>query len=414
MLKGYTATGIEEGYRWITKVRFIDGDRNRVMVAFKPRASIKGITQYRTGGTTEYRRVLDGTWQVAAQTKGDPGVEHGGLEVTVKQGLNESPLLSATDKKVSKVIWDPNPELKAIELGEAITYTWKDKEGHPWKGGLYKPVNYQRGRRYPLVIQTHGFRESLFRPSGILPTAYAARALAAAGIVVLQVSEDSCSFESPGEVSCAASGYEAAASQLVSEELVDSAKIGIIGFSRTGIYVMRALTTGDLHLKAALVEDAMVLDYFSYLVWADLEGGWASHLESDTLIGAPAFGGGLQLWLKRSPGFNLDKVSAPLLLVPHNPNMLLNMWQPYAGLRYLQKPVDLVMLNTEEHVVTNPALRMASQGGSVDWFRFWLKDEEDPDPGKVEQYARWRGLRKLQEANEANAKAAKEKTAPVN
>jgi hypothetical protein len=77
------------------------------------------------------------------------------------------------------------------------------------------------------------------------------------------------------------------------------------------------------------------------------------------------------------------------------------MWQPYAGLRYLQKPVDLTILNTYEHVLTNPAVRMASQGESVDWFRFWLKDEEDPDPAKAEQYKRWRELRKLQQANEA-------------
>jgi len=30
----------------------------------------------------------------------------------------------------------------------------------------------------------------------------------------------------------------------------------------------------------------------------------------------------------------------------------------------------------------------ASQQGNVDWFRFWLKGEEDPDPAKAEQYAR--------------------------
>jgi len=42
------------------------------------------------------------------------------------------------------------------------------------------------------------------------------------------------------------------------------------------------------------------------------------------------------------------------------------MWQPYAGLFYLHKPVDLIMLNTDEHVLTNPAVRMASQGASVD------------------------------------------------
>ena len=44
---------------------------------------------------------------------------------------------------------------------------------------------------------------------------------------------------------------------------------------------------------------------------------------------------------------------------------------------------------------------MVSQGGNLDWFCFRLKDEEDPDPTKVEQFARWRELRKLQEQGKA-------------
>ena len=39
---------------------------------------------------------------------------------------------------------------------------------------------------------------------------------------------------------------------------------------------------------------------------------------------------------------------------------------------------------------------MISQQGNVDWFCFWLEDEEDPDPIKAEQYKRWRELRGLQ------------------
>jgi hypothetical protein len=89
------------------------------------------------------------------------------------------------------------------------------------------------------------------------------------------------------------------------------------------------------------------------------------------------------------------------------------MWQPYGGLRYLHKPVDLIMLNTDEHVLTNPAVRLASQGGSVDWFRFWLQDYEDPDPAKKDQYERWRGLKEMQEENDAKGEAAMEK-APLN
>jgi len=48
---------------------------------------------------------------------------------------------------------------------------------------------------------------------------------------------------------------------------------------------------------------------------------------------------------------------------------------------------------------------MASQGGTVDWFRFWLKSEEDPEPAKAEQYIRWRELRKLHEEDQLRARS---------
>jgi hypothetical protein len=51
------------------------------------------------------------------------------------------------------------------------------------------------------------------------------------------------------------------------------------------------------------------------------------------------------------------------------------------------------------HVLQNPAQRLASQGGSVDWFCFWLKGEETPDAAKKEQYVRWRELRALDAAS---------------
>src|SRR6266699_3419794 len=86
--------------------------------------------------------------------------------------------------------------------------------------------------------------------------------------------------------------------------------------------------------------------------------------------------------------------------------------EPYSGLRYLHKPVDLIMLNTDEHILTNPAVRMASQGGSVDWFRFWLQDYEDPGPAKAEQYKRWRQLRMMKEENE-NSKLTRDSQLPT-
>jgi hypothetical protein len=77
---------------------------------------------------------------------------------------------------------------------------------------------------------------------------------------------------------------------------------------------------------------------------------------------------------------------------------ILSAWEMFSNLRYLRKPVELVVIPDIQHgvhILQNPRQRLASQGGTVDWFCFWLKDEEDPDPAKSAQYARWHELRNL-------------------
>jgi len=350
-------------------------------------------------GKTEYRESPTGTWTVAKQSVGEDQPAIANLEIRVRQGLNDPPVLFATDSKthVSRVIWDPNPQLNDIELGKATVYRWKDRDGRDWRGGLFKPVPYEAGRRYPLVIQTHGFSETEFIPSGIYPTAFAARALAGAGLVVLQVHD--CDIRGTSEEGpCNVVGYEAAVSELVKDGLVDPERIGIIGFSRTCFYVMEALTTSTLHVKAAPITDGVMGNYLQYMTTVDVA---EFSDDADAIVGSRPFAEGLQQWTRRSPLFNMDKVGAALQVVAEGRSDLTFMWEPSAAMRYLHKPVDLILLNNDQHILSNPAARLASQGGSVDWFRFWLQDYEDPDPAKAEQYVRWRELRKLRDAEPA-------------
>jgi hypothetical protein len=383
---------------WVRDAQFADGDPGRIVVKFIVIRDGK-----RSVEKTEYRRGEDGTWKAwgpAPERNPDEG-----LKVTVKQGFNDPPVLVASNDKVSRVIWDPNPQLKNLDMGQASVYTWKDQEGKELRALLFKPSDYKPGRRYPLVIQTHGFSETEFLPSGGLTTGFAARELAGAGIAVLQVrAVGSCGDGAPNEGPCNAAGFETVARQLVSEGLADPDNIGLSGFSATVYHVVQALTTrSSIHYRASLITDGIMASYLQYMHKVD-EGGNGFAEEYDAQIGAVPFGEGLQLWLKRSPTFNLDKVDTPLMVVAEGRNGLLFMWEPYAGLRYLHKPVDLLLLNTVEHEVSNPAVRMASQGLSVDWFRFWLQGHEDPDPAKAEQYKRWRGLRELQAENEKKAR----------
>jgi hypothetical protein len=72
---------------------------------------------------------------------------------------------------------------------------------------------------------------------------------------------------------------------------------------------------------------------------------------------------------------------------------LLAEWETYSSLQAQGKPVTLIYFPDGDHVLQRPLERMASQQGNVDWFRFWLMDEEDSDPAKGVQYQRWRALR---------------------
>jgi dipeptidyl aminopeptidase/acylaminoacyl peptidase len=383
-LKGRTD---EKGYHFLLAAGafFAQGSKDRVVAT----------TYDGSYHNAEYRHTSGNTWQLVAEGNSQSiEGEAKDLQVLVKEGLDQPPLLVAQNNQTSRVIWDPNPQLDEVDLGRASIYKWKDKEGRMWVGGLYEPADYQRGQLYPLVIQTHGFHENLFRPSGLYPTGSAARSLAAAGIFVLQVDDQTnCSLQTPSEGSCPVAGYESAVNELVSEGKVDPQRIGIIGFSRSCYWVMEAVSASSVPFKAAMVTDGWMMTYFEYIATIDWQHN-AVPQQFDTVIGASPFGENLRQWLKRSPGFNLDKITAPLLVVAGESRItLLTMWDVYAGLRYLHKPTDLIQLNTDEHVLTNPAVRLASQGGSVDWFRFWLKDEQDPDPGKAQQYARWQKLR---------------------
>ena len=224
------------------------------------------------------------------------------IEISIRQSINDPPVLAATDvkTKTSRVIWDPNRRLRAMALGKVSVVHWRDETGREWTGGLYKPPDYAKGKLYPLIIQTHGFDEHRFAPSGSFPTAFAAQELAAAGFVVLQVRD--CPIRTtPEEAPCQLAGYKAAVEQLSASGLVDATHVGIVGFSRTCFYVLSALTAQSLHFQAAAITDGVDEGYLQYILDLDLNSHNSIAREADAVIGAAPFGQGLQTWLQRSP-----------------------------------------------------------------------------------------------------------------
>ena len=158
-------------------------------------------------------------------------------------------------------------------------------------------------------------------------------------------------------------------------------------------YVHYLLAYSRVHFAAAVIADGSDGGYSQYLQFLNAHQFTAA--DSEALNGGMPFGSGLLYWLRRSPEFSLDMVNTAVMFQVSSPYILPGMWAPFVGLRRLGKPVELIYFPTGSHIQQKPQDRLASQGGSVDWFVFWLKGEEDADPFKIDKYKRWRRLRAL-------------------
>ena len=322
-------------------------------------------------------------------------------EIVLEDDMHTPPriLAIAPDGNQKSLLMDLNPQFRDFALAKVEEVSWKSPRGDEVKGGLYWPLNYVPGRKYPLVIQTHGWSSSRFMLDGPFTTAFAAQPLAGKGFFVLQFGEDAAwhVMGSPEEAPSAIAAYESGIDYLDSRGLIDRNLVGIIGFSRTCYYVTQMLAFSKYHIAAAVIADGMKADYFEYFTASNSSDSWAAALEA--LNGGAPYGDALSSWIKRVSSFHLDQVHAPLRIQALHPGSLLAEWNWFSGLYILGKSVELVYLPDAEHVIQKPWERMVSQQGDVDWFCFWLKGEEDPDPAKAEQYQRWRELRNLQKKN---------------
>ncbi len=342
-----------------------------------------------------YRR-RNSSWEPVPPPSGAPKVIRPVL--TIIQGLNTPPKLWLTEPTSGRkaMLLDPNPQFSELCFAQESKVEWKATDGHPMTGGLYMPPAYTAGHRYPLVIQTHAFDPDKFWIDGPWHSAYAAQALAAQGIVVLQMGYDHVGHTTPEEAPRAMAAIEGAIKSLDEQGIIDPSRVGIIGFSRSVYHVAYTLTHSKYHFAAATLADGVDGDYFQSVAF----GATAAPF-GDAVNGGPPWGPTLARWMEHSPLFNVGSVRCPFRLEAYDMNSVLAMWGWYALLSRRDMPVDMIVLPHAIHLLVKPWERLVSQQGNVDWFSFWLENKEDASPGKVDQYARWRQLSAL--ASKADA-----------
>lgn len=328
------------------------------------------------------------------------------IDVFLRQGLNSPPELyyRMRRQKKAKLLLALNPQFRRLQLAKERMVTWNWSKHQPVTGGLYYPLNYQAGKRYPLVIQTHGFHPGRFEFFGVLPTANAAQPLAAHGMFVLQLDDMRLTGKTGWqlyEVKAAANIYKSAIEFLDKKGLIDPRRVGIIGFSRTCLYVKWVLAHDPGLFAAASVTQGVDDGYVQYLLGSkdyDVTG----------LYGGGPFGRHLKEWTRLSPSFNLVRVRTPLLITVPDNTLVLWDWEWFEGLRDLGKPVYMFMFDgrtRDTHLLQIPRDRFLSSEENVNWFDFWLNHRRDSNAVNPQQYRRWGRLCKMEKREHEDVRA---------
>jgi dipeptidyl aminopeptidase/acylaminoacyl peptidase len=343
------------------------------------------------GRLVNYKRNDSGWEEVTAERFG----LRNGMTVKITQDLNTPPRLAVFDPRMSEQVleYDPNPQFKNLKFGTVQEITFVSSGGRRITGGLFYPSSYQSGKRYPLVIQTHGWDGRQFWIDGPYSTGFIAQPLTGKQMFVLQLERELPKLYSAAEGELEMQTYEGAIDYLDRQGLIDRNRVGLIGFSRTDYHVKYTLTHSAYKFAAASTADGFDGGYFQYMTFANASPSYAASFEMAN--GAAPFGAGLSMWLQQSPGFTLVNVRTPVRLIANGKESIFDEWEWFSGLSRLGKPVEMIYLPEAAHVLIKPAERMIAQGGNVEWFDFWLNGEEDAESINPEQYSRWRTMRDL-------------------
>ena len=146
---------------------------------------------------------------------------------------------------------DANPQVRRFALGEETEISWTSKGGRTVGGILIKPVGYEAGRRYPLIVAIHGgpaAADVLGFNGG-----YGAQIYAGAGYAVLLPNySGSTNYGQAHKTRIVGNYFEpgfddimSGVDDLVAKGIVDGAKMGALGWSAGGHWSNWILTHTD-------------------------------------------------------------------------------------------------------------------------------------------------------------------------
>lgn len=280
-------------------------------------------------------------------------------------------------QKVTEV----NPQQKDYKWGTVELVKWTNYEGKENEGLLYLPENYDRAKKYPMLVQ---FYET---HTGEMNVYHVPALSAAMADITTYVSNDYIVFMpdvhftigSPGQ-SC----YDAVVSgtqMLIDKGIADKDHIGLQGHSWSGYQTSYLVTKTNMFRCANI--GAPIVDMVSgYVGIRNGSGLIRFFMYEDTQSRM-----GKSIWdykegyLRNSPLMEADKITTPLLIFHCDADEAVAYEQGrglYLAMRRLQRPAWLLNYKNDHHFLSNEAAQRDWTIRMEQFFDHYLKDKPMP------------------------------------
>jgi len=288
-----------------------------------------------------------------------------------------------TDMTAQTTSWSKG----AIEL-----VSWKSQDGAAIEGVLHKPVGFQPGKKYPLLVVIHGGPTGTSRPQAFSSTSiYPIDIWTAKGALVLEPNYRGSAgygeaFRSlnvrnlgVGDAWDVLSGID----YLIKEGLADPDRVGTMGWSQGG-YISAYLTTHDSARFKAVSVGAGISDWMTYYVNTDITQ-FTRHYLKATPWDDP------EIYAKTSPITYIKNAKAPTLIQHGSTDQRVpppNAFELYRGLQDVGVPSKLIIYKGFEGVGHGPSKPKSSRAvmqHNLEWFDKYIFGESTSSTSQQEK-----------------------------
>ncbi len=276
---------------------------------------------------------------------------------------------------------EANPQVNNLKLAEYEIITWKSTDGKMIEGILIYPLDYEKGKSYPLIVQIHGGPASpvsayTYSFSGSYGTY--TQVFAANGYAIFQPNyRGSSGYGEEFRMEIAGDFFRQAyedimsgVNYLINRGIADPEKLGMMGWSAGGHWSNWTLVSTDRF--KAISTGAGAVNWVSLYGQSDVR-----YMREFYFKGTPY--NNWDHYLEVSPLRYIKKAKTPTLIHFGEKDGTIPMAQGqelHVALKKLGVPVEFVVYPNMPHGLTNPRYQLVKMVTELSWFERWIKGKE--------------------------------------